>query len=81
MRLGILDTLALAATLIFAVPVGLYGVESVLAGRPTLGVGLLVVAILMVVLPHRLTTPADVPGAVAERLVGSAVADPEEDRE
>ncbi|MFC7172608.1 hypothetical protein ACFQL0_02965 [Haloplanus litoreus] len=50
MRLGILDTLGLAATLIFAIPVGLYGVESALAGRPALGVGLVVVAVLMVVL-------------------------------
>ncbi|WP_251327976.1 DUF7533 family protein [Haloplanus pelagicus] len=79
MRLGILDTLGLAATLIFAIPVGLYGVESALAGRPILGVGLVVVAALMVVLPRRLTTPADVPGAVVERVIGGAVKDPDAD--
>ncbi|GAB6862146.1 hypothetical protein ACFR97_05825 [Haloplanus litoreus] len=79
MRLGILDTLGLAATLIFAIPVGLYGVESALAGRPALGVGLVVVAVLMVVLPRRLTTPADLPGAVVERVVGDAVKEPEAD--
>jgi hypothetical protein len=79
MRLGILDTLGLAATLIFAIPVGMYGVESTLAGRPILGVGLVVVAVLMVVLPQRLTTPADLPGAVVERVVGGAVKEPDVD--
>jgi hypothetical protein len=73
MRLGILDTLGLAATLVFAIPVGLYGLESALAGDTALGAGLVVVAVLMVLLPRRLTTPADVPSAVAERLVGTAV--------
>jgi hypothetical protein len=77
MRLGILDTLGLATTLIFAIPVGLYGVEAALGGRIALGVGLVVVAVLMVVLPRRLTTPGDLPGAVAERVVGGAVTDPD----
>ncbi|WP_251342379.1 DUF7533 family protein [Haloplanus halophilus] len=79
MRLGILETVGLAATLIFAIPVGVYGVESLLAGRTALGVGLVVVAVLMVVLPRRLTTPSDLPGAVAERVVGDAVTDPDEE--
>jgi hypothetical protein len=81
MRLGILETVGLAGSLVFAVPVGLFGVESLLAGRTTLGAGLLVVAVLMVVLPRRLTTPSDVPVAVAERVVGGAVGDPDEDDE
>jgi hypothetical protein len=33
----------------------------------------------MVLLPRFVTTPGDVPGAVASRLVGTAVADSEED--
>lgn len=78
MRLGILETIGLAATLIFAIPVGLYGVETLLSGNRVLGAGLLIVAVLMVVLPRRLTTPADLPGAVLERVVGTAVKDPEE---
>lgn len=79
MRLGILETIGLAGSLIFAVPVGLFGVESVLAGRTILGVGLLVVAVLMVVLPRRLTTPSDVPAAVVERIVGGAIGNDEEE--
>jgi hypothetical protein len=79
MRLGILETVGLAASLIFAVPLGLFGVESLLSGRPALGAGLVVVAVLMVVLPRRLTTPADLPGAVVERVVGRAVKDPDDE--
>jgi hypothetical protein len=81
MRLGILETVGLAASLVFAIPVGLYGVEAFLSGDRALGAGLLIVAALMVVLPRRLTTPADLPGAVVERVVGGAVKDPETDDE
>jgi hypothetical protein len=79
MRLGILETVALAGSLVFAIPVGVFGVDRLLAGDAALGGGLLVVAVLMVVLPRRLTTPTDLPGEVAERVVGRAVEDPEED--
>ena len=79
MRLGILETVGLVGTLIFAVPVALFGIESLLAGRTALGAGLLVVAVLMVVLPRRLVTPSDVPAAVAERAVDRAVGDPDDE--
>jgi hypothetical protein len=81
MRLGILETVGLAASLVFAIPVGLYGIEAFLSGNRALGAGLVVVAALMVVLPRRLTTPADLPGAVLERVVGTAVKEPEADDE
>jgi hypothetical protein len=79
MRLGILETVGLAASLIFAIPVGMYGIETFVSGNRMLGAGLLIVAVLMVVLPRRLTTPADLPGAVLSRLVGTAVKEPEND--
>jgi hypothetical protein len=79
MRLGILETVGLAASLVFAIPVGLYGIETLVSGNRLLGAGLLIVAVLMVVLPRRLTTPADLPGAVLERVVGRAVKEPESD--
>jgi hypothetical protein len=72
-RLGILEMVGLAATLVFAIPVALFGLERLVGGDTLVGVGLLVVAVLMVVLPRRLTTPQDIPGEVAERVVGSAV--------
>lgn len=78
MRLGILEMVGLAGTLIFALPVGIYGVGRLLAGEVVLGGVLVTVAALMVLLPQRVTTPEDVPGAVASRVVGDAVDDPDD---
>lgn len=78
MALGITGTIQLAATLIFAVPVGVFGLDRLLAGETLLGGVLVAVAVLMVVLPQVLTTPADVPSAVAGKVVGKAVKDPDE---
>lgn len=79
MRLGILEMVGLALTLVFAVPVAIFGGQLLLSGETFLGIVLLVVALLMVVLPRRLTTPEDVPGMVVERVVGRAVEPPDED--
>jgi hypothetical protein len=81
MRFGILDMVGLAATLVFAVPVGVFGLRRALAGDALLGGGLVVVAVLMVVLPHALTTPGDLPGVVLDRLLGTALPadDPEDE--
>ncbi|MFB6142269.1 MAG: hypothetical protein ABEJ30_02875 [Halorientalis sp.] len=79
MRLGILDMIGLAATLVFAIPVGTFGLRLVFDGRPVMGVGLLVVAALMIGLPQYLTTPQDIPGKVVEKTVGSAVKPPDDE--
>ena len=78
-RLGIMEMVGLAATLVFAIPVALFGLERLAAGDTLVGGGLLVVAALMVLLPRRLTTPQDIPGAVVERVVGGAVKTDESD--
>ncbi len=79
MKLGILDTLGLAASLVFALPVGGLGLTFLADGRYSLGLGLVAVAVLMVYLPQRLTTPTDLPAAVLERVVGRAVDVPDEE--
>jgi hypothetical protein len=76
-RLGILETVGLAASLVFAVPVGVAGGGFLLGDRPFLGGVLVVVAVLMVLVPRRVTTPGDVPGAVLSRLVGRAAEEPD----
>ena len=81
MRLGLLETIGVAASMVFAVPLGLYAVQRLLAGETIVGGAFLAVAVLMVVLPRYLTTPGDLPGKVAERAVGRAVTDPEESEE
>jgi hypothetical protein len=81
MSMGITETVQLAASLIFAIPLGVFGVDTLLAGDTVLGGVLVVVAVLMVWLPRRLTTPADVPAAVAEKAVGTAVKTPDDEEE
>ncbi|MFB6091950.1 MAG: hypothetical protein ABEK02_02945 [Haloquadratum sp.] len=81
MRLGIAGTIQLAATLVFAAPVGIFGLTRLLDGETVLGGGLLAIAIGMVVLPQYLTTPDDIPVQLGERVVGSVVKTPDEDDE
>lgn len=76
-ELGIVETLGLVGSLVFAVPVGVAGVELLLGGRAALGATLLVVAVLTVVVPRRVTAPADLPGTLAARVAERAVIDPE----
>lgn len=64
MRLGIFDMLTLAASLIFAIPVGNFGLSQLLAGETAMGVGMIVVAIAMVVVPQYVLDPR----TIAKRL-------------
>jgi hypothetical protein len=75
---GILGTIGLAGTLIFAIPVVLIGIEKLLAGDVTLGVLFLGIAALMVGLQQFLSTPADLPGDALGKVVGTIAKDPEE---
>ncbi|MFB6124827.1 MAG: hypothetical protein ABEJ59_02585 [Halanaeroarchaeum sp.] len=72
-RLGVLEMLALAATLVFAVPIGLFGVQLLLDGRVLPGVTGVAVAVGLVVVEQYVWTPGDVPGdalsALLERLL------------
>lgn len=78
---GILDTVGLMAAVVFAVPVAFLGVDFLLRGEPLLGVGFLVIAVLMVAVEEYVTTPGDVPGAIAGRLAGAVVKSEPEDEE
>jgi hypothetical protein len=77
MALGIRQMLALGGSLVFALPLGLFAIEQLIAGERLVGGLLLVVAVLMVWLPQYLTTPDDIPGKVADKALGRAL--PEED--
>lgn len=79
MSLGIADTVQLAASLVFAIPLGVLGGQYLLGGQTFLGGLLVVVAALMVVLPHVLTTPMDAPVEAAGKVVGKAVKTPDDD--
>jgi len=79
MALGIRQMLALGGSLVFALPLGLFAIEQLLAGEQLVGGLLLVVAVLMVWLPQYLTTPGDIPGKVADKAVGRALSEPDEE--
>lgn len=81
MRLGLLETVGVAGSLVFAIPLGIYAIERLLGGETAVGGAFLLVAVLMVLLPKYLTTPGDLPGMAAERAVEGAVADSEESEE
>lgn len=77
--MGIMDTIGLAASLVFAIPVAIFGMNRLLDGQQLFGAGLLLVAALMVLLPQKLTTPMDIPKKVAGKAVGKAVKEPDDE--
>jgi hypothetical protein len=81
MRLGLLATIQLAATVVFAAPVGIFGLTRLTGGDVLLGGGLVAVAIAMVALPQYLTTPGELPMKIIEAVVGRAVVTPDDDSE
>ncbi|ELY45195.1 DUF7533 family protein [Natronorubrum sulfidifaciens] len=81
---GIIDTIKLAGVLVLALPAALAGLEFLLVrGETTTGAILLVLAVGLVVIQQRLTTPSDLPGVAAKRIVGTVTSDsdPESDEE
>lgn len=81
MALGIFDLIGIVGMLIFALPVAIFALGRLAAGDLLVGGVLAVVAVLMVLLPYRLTTPGDIPSALAERAVGAVVPDDPTDEE
>ena len=79
--MGIMDTIGLAASLVFALPVGIFGLNRLVDGQTLLGGGLVVVAVLMVLLPQKLTTPMDIPQKIAGKAVGTAVKTPDDQQD
>ena len=60
MKLGLFDLIGLAATLVFAIPLANYAVIQLFAGEVAWGVGLLIVAVAMVVLPQYFLDPGKI---------------------
>ncbi len=78
---GILDTIGLAAALVFAIPLAVAGADFLRRGNLVAGGGLLGVAVAMVLIKRRITTPTDVPESLAGKVVGTVAKDPETDEE
>jgi hypothetical protein len=71
MRLGVMDMIGLAASLVFALPLANYAVIRLVAGEVALGAGLLVVAVAMVVLPQYFLDPAKIARGLLSGLLPS----------
>ena len=71
MGLGILDTIGLAASLVFALPLANYAVVRLLDGHVALGGGLLIVSVAMVALPQYLLDPGRLIGSLLRGLLPS----------
>ena len=82
MARGILETIGLAATLVLAIPIALFGAEHLVRGELVAGTLYVGIAVGLVVVEQYLTTPTDVPGMVAEETVGKVVEteDPDSER-
>ncbi|WP_440763580.1 DUF7533 family protein [Natronorubrum sp. DTA7] len=79
---GILDTIKLAGTLVLAIPAALAGLEFLLVrGETATGAILIVLAVTLVIVQHRVTLPSDVPGLVAKRIAGSVTEDDSDETE
>ena len=76
---GIIGTIQLAATLVFALPIALLGIEKLLAGDTTVGAAFVGVAVLMIVLEEYLTSPTDVPKSVAQKTIGKVAKTPDDE--
>jgi len=81
MSRGILDLVGLAATLVFAVPVALLGLRFLSGGEPLVGAAFLAIAAGMVAIEEYVLTPRDVPGLLAQRVVGRVAKEPEPGRD
>ncbi|MFB6132193.1 MAG: hypothetical protein ABEJ44_02155 [Halanaeroarchaeum sp.] len=68
-RLGMLDMVALAVTLAFAMPIGVFGVRLLFEGRILPGITGVAVAVGLVVVEQFLWTPGDVPQDVLSAIV------------
>jgi len=78
--LGIVDVVSLAATLLFAVPIGLFGLTLILEGRRLLGLTGVAVALGLVLAERYLWSPEDAVLERWRRLVERVGMFPPEDR-
>jgi hypothetical protein len=79
MARGILDTIGLAATLVFAIPIAVAGADFLRRGDVVAGGGLLGVAVAMVLLKQYVTTPGDLPGEFAAKVAGTVAKEPDDE--
>lgn len=73
MARGILDTIGLAGTVLFAAPVALFGADLLVRGNPLQGGAFLGIAALMILVPRYVRTPSDVASGAVEKTAERAL--------
>ena len=79
MARGVIETLQLAGSVVFASPVAFFGLLRLMDGEAVLGVAFLALAVVMVVGMELYTSPTDIPGMVAKRVAGRVVKTPDDE--
>jgi hypothetical protein len=71
MARSLFGLVGLGATLIFALPAAMLGLDYLLLRQqPVVGGGLILIAALMILVEEHITTPMDLPTMVADKTVG-----------
>ena len=79
MSRGLLGLVQLAGSIVFAAPVGIFGLFKLTAGESLVGSGFVLLAVLMVIGQELYTSPRDLLGTAAQRVTGLLVRRPDED--
>jgi len=80
MARSLFGLVGLGATLMFALPAAMLGLEYLLIRQqPVVGGGLVLIAALMILVEERITTPTDLPTMVADRTVGKLAGSDDEE--
>ena len=79
MSRDVLGFLQFAGSVVFAAPVGIFGLFTLTAGEFLLGSGFLLLAALMVVGQEIYTSPRDLPASLAQRVIGRVVKSPDDE--
>ena len=80
-RLGVIDYITLGSTLVFAIPIGLFGGQLLVEGRLLLGLTGLGVAVSLILVEQFLWTPDNIPADIGQSLVKRVVGDPTEKKD
>lgn len=79
MSRGITGLLGLASSVVFAIPVAFFGLLRVIDGDLLVGGGFVALAAVMVVGMEVYTSPTDVAGGLASRVVGKVAKEPDDE--
>ncbi len=79
MSRGVIDLLGLAGSVVFAIPVGFFGLLRMADGDFLAGIGFIAFAAVMVVGMEIYTSPADVAGNALTRVVGAVAKQPDDE--